>query len=226
MTSNNNDLEKEVVVATAEVEDEEKNRAYLWIIFLVASVFLFLIVVGFSYSIFNNRLDGNKVPICSGVIFNYSDGDGNKSTVSLKNARDLSDEVGKRQSGEGNYFDFNVSGNTKNMLKRYMILLEKDEMLSTISDSDIKVYLTKLHGGMEEELYINVPTFAELEEIVIDGKTYKVLYVNDFSKNDKSKFSDDYIFRMWIKEDADDYYGKSYSVKVHIYTEGVGELCD
>ena len=226
LSSNNNDLEKEVVIAESQIEEEEKNKVYLWIIFLVASVFLFLIVIGFSYSIFNNRLDGNKVPICSGVIFNYSDGDGNKSTVSLKNARDISDEVGKRQSGEGNYFDFNISGNTKKMLKRYMVLLEKDEMLSTISDSDIKVYLTKVHGGMEEELSDHVLTFDELEEIVIDGKTYKVLYVNDFDKHDKNKFSDDYIFRMWIKEDASDYYGKTYSVKVHVYTEGVGELCD
>lgn len=226
MTSNNDDLEKEETVLNGRIEEEEKNKTYLWIVFLIASVFLFLIVIGLSYSIFNNRLSGNKVPIGSGVIFNYSDSDGNKSTISLKNARDLSDEVGKRQSGEGNYFDFNVSGNTKGVLKRYMILLEKDEMLSTISDSDIKVYLTKFYSGLEEEVNIDVPTFDELEEIIIDGKTYKVLHVNDFNVNQETKFSDDYIFRMWIKKDANDYYGKSYSIKVHIYTEGVGDLCE
>lgn len=233
MTSNNNnELEKEVILIEAQTEEEEeKERTYLWIIFLVAAMFLFIIVIGFSYSIFNNSLKGNKVPIDSGVIFNYSDGDGSKNSVNLKNARDIEDEVGKKISGENNYFDFNISGNTKNMLKRYMILLEKDENVSTILDSDIKVYLTRVNGVVEEELFLDVPTYSELEDIVIDGKTYKVLYINEFEEKENhhhnnNKFNHDYIFRMWIRENAEDYYGESYSVKVHIYTEGVGELCD
>lgn len=224
MISNQEEIKEKEIEAEALVE--YRNGIYLWIIFLIASIFLFFIVIGFSFSVFNKRLDGNKVPICSGVIFNYSDSDGNRNSVSLKNVRDISDEVGKRQNGKNSYFDFNVSGDTKKLLKRYMILLEKDDKLSTISDADIKVYLTRLNGTMEEILFENIPTYDQLEEIVIEGKTYKVLYVNEFDKNGNNKFSDDYIFRMWIKENAEDYYGKTYSVKVHIYTEGVGELCD
>jgi len=234
MNSNNNleEAGKEVVLVEAQaLEEDEKERIYIWIIFLVASMLLFIVVIGFSFSLFNNSLKGNKVPISSGVIFNYSDGDGSKNSVNLKNARDIKDEVGKKISGENSYFDFNVSGNTKNMLKKYMILLEKDEVVSSIPDSDIKVYLTRVNGVVEEELVIDVPTYSELEEIVIEGKTYKVLYVNEFDEkqnhhHNENKFNHDYIFRMWIRENAEDYYGKTYSVKVHIYTEGVGELCD
>lgn len=225
MFSRNNKTEEEVILAEPRIE-EEKSKVYLWIIFLIAAVFLFLIVIGFSYSIFSNRLSGNKGPLCSGVIFNYSDGNGSKNSISIKNARDINDEVGKVQSGEGSYFDFNVSGNTKNLMKRYIILLEKDEMLSTIPDSDIKIYLTKYYGSMEKILFVNVPTYDELEDMVIDGKKYKVLYINSFDDESEYKFSDDYRLRVWIKENASDYYGKSYSVKVHIYTEGAGELCE
>lgn len=207
-------------------EEEEKDKVYLWIIFLIASMFLFMIVIGFSYSIFNKTIKGNKVQLENEVIFNYSDGYGSKSVISLKNARDISDDVGKIQSGSGNYFDFNISGKTNGKIKKYMILLEKDEMLSTINDSDIKVYLTKVYGSMEEVLFSSIPTMNNLEEITINGKVYKVLYTSDIKEDSMMSFSDDYIFRMWIRENADDYYGKSYSLKVHVYIEGTGDLCE
>jgi len=154
------------------------------------------------------------------VVFNYSDASGSSSGISLKNASAISDVVGKKLMGEGNTFEFSVNGNVVSPKIKYYVLIETD-VLSTLPSSDVKVYLTSKTGTGEVELRSDVLTVSELKDIQMNGKNYKVLYEKYIDKN--TKFSDDYVLRMWIKENASDYYGKNYILRVDVLAEGVGE---
>lgn len=204
-------------------EEEEENRKYIWLFFIIALLLMLFIVIGFTYSLYSGTISGDVQPIGpdgSNIVFNYSDTSGSHNGISITNAEEMTDIVGKKQIGEGNVFNFSISGDTKNNNIKYYVVLKADQA-STISDKDVKVYLTSKKGNGEVEINSLVPTYDELKDITIDGETYKVLYEKKVTPN--SKFTDEYSLRMWIREGATDYYGKSYSLKVNVLAEGVGE---
>lgn len=213
---------EEEEVQTYYYEEEEEKTSYIWLVLIIAALLLFFIVVGFTFSIYNNLLSGDKDVIhSSDILFQYSDVNGSKNGIHLVNASEMKDEVGKKLTGTDNTFEFSVSGNTRNNPCQYVIVLEKD-MDSTISSSDVKIYLTKVTGGIEEEVFETIPVYSDLEDIVIKGNKYQKLYSVSLPQEDAS-FSQDYILRMWIREGATDYYEKAYSFKVHVLAEGAGE---
>ena len=199
----------------------EEQGSFIWFILIIASVLLFFILAGITYSLYDNTISGTKQPILSNIVFNYSDVNGSGNGIFLRNAREMSDVVGKRLTGTGNSFDFTVSGNVQKKSGQYMIVLETDES-STIRSEDIKIYLTKTNGSVETELFTDVPVYSSLEDITIDGVNYKKLYSVSMDQN-VTNFSQDYTLRMWIREGAEDYFEKSYSVKVNVLAESAGE---
>ena len=216
---NQQDFQKDYI----EEEEYQEDRKYIWLFFIIALCLLLFIVIGFTYSLYSGTIEGSVQPIPpedTNIIFNYSDTNGSHNGISLSNVQEMSDVAGKKQIGNGRVFDFSVSGETKEDKIKYLIVLKAEE-ISTISDSDVKVYLTSRSGGTEVELNNTVPTYEELEEITIDGEKYKILYEQVVDAN--SKFDNYYRFRMWIREGASDYYGKTYSLKVNVLAEGVGE---
>lgn len=199
---------------------------YIWVVLLISVVLLFFILFGFTYSLFGNTISGEKTPIDTdpNVIFQYSDVNGSGNKIAIKNAEALSDEVGKRLIGADYTFDFTISGKAGNTNYQYIILLEKLAS-STLSDDNIKVYLTKVDGTVETEVSSEVPLYSSLEDIVIEEETYKKLYYSQFPvvPVTKSNFSQDYRLRIWIKEDAEDYYSQRFALKLHVLAEKVGE---
>lgn len=204
----------------------EHHQGYIWIFLFIAAILLFFIVVGFTYSVFfDNTIRGDKTPIGTdpNITFNYSDVNGQGNRIAIENAEALSDDVGKRLLGSNYTFDFTISGKLKAKNYQYMLLLE-EVAGSTLSPDDIKIYLTKVNGSMETEVSPELPVFSSLEEVIIEGKTYKKLYFSSLPvlPSTKSRFSQDYRLRIWIKEDAENYYGQRFAVKVHVLAEKAG----
>lgn len=203
-----------------DLEEEEEERRYIIIFFIIALLLLIFIVIGFTYSIFSGGIEGPAQPISAQVVFNYSDISDEENGIHLTNASPIADTVGKKLMGEKKTFDFSISGKNNSKIDiKYYIVLEEDES-SNLESSNVKVYLTSRKGNIEEELMSEVPVISSLQDLKVEGVNYKVLY--DKILPAKQQFFDEYTLRMWIKEDATNYYSKNYSLKVNVYTEGVG----
>lgn len=208
---------------TVHIDEEEEDRRHnIWIFFVIALLLLIFIIIGFTYSFFDNSISGGKQPIDTdaNVIFNYTDTASQGNGIHLKNVNAMSDTVGKKLTGENNVFDFNVSGRTWKTKTKYYVVVEKD-IASTMSSEDVKIYLTKKAGTVEVPLMDNVPTVDSLKDITIKGVEYKVLYERVLPFY--NKFSDSYTLRMWVKEGSTTFYGKNYSLRINIFAEGIGE---
>ena len=208
------ELEKELE------EEEDDDRKYVIIFFIIALLLLIFIVIGFSFSIFGGGITGPSQPISAQVVFNYSDKTGADDGIHLTNARAISDSVGKKLMGDDETFEFSISGNNYSRIPiKYYIVLEEGKN-STLNASDIKVYLTSRKGNVEEEISKEVPLVSSLKKLEVGNISYRLLHQKGVPSN--NKFFDNYTFRMWIKEDAKDYYGKHYSLKLNVYVEGKG----
>lgn len=204
----------------------ENHYGYIWILFMIAAVLLFFIVIGFTYSVFfDGTISGDKTIIGTdpNIVFQYSDVNGAGNQIAIKNAEAISDSIGKRLTGTGYTFDFTVSALVKVKNYQYMILLE-EVAGSTLSKDDIKVYLTKVNGSTETKISSNIPTYSSLETVEIGGTKYKKIYFARIPAIPvtSSNFSQDYRLRIWIKEDAEKYYGQRFAVKVHVLAEKAG----
>lgn len=201
---------------------EEYQGSYLWLIFIIALILLVFIMIGIAYSFYNYTIRGKKEqPILTDILFHYSDLNGSENGIFIEDAKEMNDEVGKKLTGSGNSFEFTVSGNPKSTKSQYTIVVDSDSQ-STISDSDVKLYLTRVQGTVETDLLNQVPVYSDLEKFSIEGKTYRKLYSVILTGNE-GDFSHDYILRMWIRSGATDYYKKNYSLKIHVLAEGIGE---
>lgn len=192
---------------------------FIWLFFGIVLILLLLVVSSITFSIFNGDIEGPETPTDIDIIFNYSNVNDNGPGILITNMEAMSDDVGKKLSGDRNYFDFSVSGNLKNQATKYNVLIKKDAK-SNLNESDAKIYLTKINGAYENALNSTVPTYSNLPSLSVEGETYKVLYSYTYDEM-TTEFSDNYRLRMWIKEDAQNYYEKSFSLKVSILAEGV-----
>ena len=120
-------------------------------------VLLLLVIVGISYAIFAVTNLSNENTISLGQIsMSYTEPE---NALVLENALPMSDEDGKAQS---DYFEFKITthattdaDDSNGLTIPYEIVIDslaRDEGMSSLSTSDIKVYLTKVVGGAEEEV--------------------------------------------------------------------------
>lgn len=196
-----------------------------FIIILIVSTFLLLFVsMGIAFSLYSDvdkiiTPGPGDIPDDDGqIILNYSDYNGVGPGIKLDNARPLEDETGKNLMGVRSYFDFTVSGKTSKNKLRYYILLNKNDV-STLKDNNVKIYLTKMKGNIEEPLLDKVYKISELADKKIENSNNKVLYYVDLDKNLVS-FHDRYRLRIWLSNDAENYYDQTYSINVNILGEG------
>lgn len=163
----------------------------------------------------------DKTPIVDNgnIVFTYSDVDKSGSGISIMNAVPISDAKGKIQTGTGNYFDFFVTATSKKHDLIYKILVNKNQE-STLSNSDVRIYLTSLLGNYEKELVLT--NFDNLETQKINNTEYYVLYQKKLEKG-ISNYSDRYRLRMWVKETAEDFNDKNFMLKVDVVAEQVGD---
>ena len=134
------------------IKENFKKYSTIYIVIL-----LLLVVIGVSYAIFavTNLSDENTINLGQ-ISMSYTEPE---NALVLENALPMSDEDGKAQS---NYFEFKVTthattdtDDSNGLTIPYEIVIDslsRDEEMSYLSTSDIKVYLTKVVGGVEEEV--------------------------------------------------------------------------
>lgn len=133
-------------------------------------------------------------PTIGSVLFSFNEG---SNYINMNNVLPTSDAVGKKLTGDKEYFDFNVSAKIKK--KRGSIVYEISLVPiagNTIKQSDVRVNLTE-NGKEVSVLDSEVNNFSSLPNSSY-RKGAKVIYRNVVN----SKFSGDYVFRMWLSSKA------------------------
>lgn len=175
-----------------------KNKVVTSILLII----LLILVVGVSYATFDFASNTSFNTINSGQIsFSYIEPTNN---VVINNALPMSDVKGKVSS---NYFEFTVTSNVKTNVNDdmeieipYTIDINKisvDSGKTALSDSQIKVYLTRVSGGVETQVV--APTLvSKLINSTYSNKS-KTLTVNThLYKANYASQSTTYRLRSWI----------------------------
>ena len=207
---------------------EHKKKIILSIIALTSIV---LITVGVSVAFFNYAKEGtteNSITTDS-ITFLYTENSKGGKGIKLEDSFPMSDELGKKQQEEGSYFDFKITSKTAmNNAIPYEVTVRKNSESTLEDDSIVKIYLTELTNGIEEEIFLK--KFSELEQTEqINGKDYteKTIYTGKVPSN-SSNYEKSFRLRMWIDENADfsekedgtSNSGKTFQITVNVYANG------
>ncbi len=192
-----------------------KNNFKEIIFSLSAIIVLITIVVAISFAAFNYLGTGEKAnTINSGIInMSYSEPD---NGINLVNALPISDEQGKLLSGSLNVFDFTIEAEiVGNATINYAITAVKGE--STVDDSAIKVYLTKVNNNLES--VVLEPTKISNLSVTTGSESYQpssgeFILFNDSITN---SITDNYRLRMWVSDDYTISNGGTYTLRVNVY---------
>ena len=134
--------------------------------------------------------------------------------IGMNNALPIKDSEGKVLT---NYFDFKVlsyiktkaNDNTQRKLN-YNIVLEPITVNNPLSDSEMKVYLTKIVDGVEESV-VEPTTIDKLNKYILKSQ-------EEIFSNNKAEVVTSYRLRAWIDQDVDTnkLNEKSYSYKFRV----------
>ncbi len=177
-------------------DESKKLSKKFWIIACSICCFLAIfLIMGFSIvnnkkpKVVNEKLKGGN------IVLNYT---GNTSGLTINGMTPTSDIVGIKNNTDGSYFDFSVKVDlNKASNVNYEISIEKNRGLSTINDSDIKIYLEKEVDGTYEKVF--GPT--NFKGITADSKLGSkkgsmILYKNEISKDETTN----YRLRLWMSD--------------------------
>ena len=177
---------------------------------LVLLVFIAMVSVG-TYAIWNSELLTGDSSISTGQIkMSYTE----TNEITMDNALPMKDEEGKVLT---DYFDFQVlsyiktkdSDSTKRKIN-YNIVLEPITVENPLSDSEIKVYLTKVEGGTET-VVVEPTTIDQVSNYILNNH-------EDIFSNNKAEVVTSYRLRSWIDESVDTskFNDKKYSYKFRV----------
>ena len=184
-----------------------KKKASIIIIFVL--IVISILLVG-SYALYNTSLlTGNNSLSTGKVKMSYSE----SNEIKLNNVVPMSDKKGISST---DYFEFKVNTyikTNKKMTMNYNIVLEPldvDSSYIKFSDSDIKVYLTKVDNNTET-LVTGPITIDELNQYVLKSQE------ETFNRNDTER-STTYRLRAWLDYnfDASKINEKTYSYKFRV----------
>ena len=200
------------------IKENFKKYSTIYIVIL-----LLLVIVGVSYAIFavTNLSDENTINLGQ-ISMSYTEPE---NALVLENALPMSDEDGKAQS---NYFEFKVTthattdaDDSNGLTIPYEIVIDslsRDAEMSYLSTSDIKVYLTKVVGGVEEEV-VAPAILSDILYAAGDLLSVSPLYAtSDIHRNAGSEMTTTYRLRAWIDEsvDANKYSDATYQYKFRV----------
>lgn len=207
--------------------EREKNKKIRKreLLLLILLVFLLVIIVfGSSLALFSYFGKGQTYnSLKTGTLnFAYSDAVGGSNGIYIDNAVPIPDEEGKRLFGSREYFDFVITASTTSSPLSYEIIATKGD-ISTLSDDDIKIYLTIINGGNEIETPITakngvVSLYSELHDTKSNDFSGKSIYFETIDPLTGS-YSKRFRLRMWLNNKAydEDYLrGKAFSVRVNV----------
>ena len=190
---------------------ENNKKKILMMIFL--SLFSIAIISLGTYAIWtsaNDLLTGSNTIQSGQVKMSYSE----SNEIGMNNALPIKDSEGKALN---NYFDFQVLSYIKTRANdstqrklNYNIVLEPINVDNPLSDSEIKVYLTKVESGTET-VVVEPTTIEKLNNKVLSSK-------EEIFSNNKGEVVTSYRLRAWIDAsvDTNKFNEKKYSYKFRV----------
>ena len=166
------------------------------ILLVIVSVFLIALISFGTYALWNSELlTGNNNITTGQVKMSYTE----SNEIGMNNALPIKDSEGKLLT---NYFDFQVLSYIKTRANddtqrklNYNIVLEPINVDNPLSDSEIKVYLTKVENGTET-VVVEPTTIEKLNNKVLSSK-------EEIFSNNKAEVVTSYRLRAWINESVD-----------------------
>lgn len=195
---NNEELKVADKVADEILQKEEQEQKRL-LLFVLIFVLLTLFVSFAGFSLFKIKQGSNNNIINAGAVaFSYSE---RTNAISMINTYPMTDEVGKKLSGIGEYFEFTISTrieSAKISNITYEITLTPIENENTLDEKYVRVYLEE-DGNAVLVNKNEVNSFNKLpnSNLTTRGKNSKMLY----KKTVRGKTLTTYKFRMWVDED-------------------------
>ena len=194
------------------MESKSKTKNVVIFLVLLSIVLIAVIVVAFTMFFKEQEKNVKEIVKTGTVSMNY------KSEVNglqLTSITPVANDVAIENRAEGSYFDFSVSSDIdSDTAVDYEISLVKDES-STISDSDIMVYLEKQTSGTYSKVD-NPKQFTPVKKKTNLGSPAKSMVLGKFSLS--ANQVDNYRLRIWVKEGAvitDP--NATYKVRVNVY---------
>lgn len=179
------------------MDSKSSNRAFIIMMSLVSSVLIGLIVLGFVIFSLNGPKIVDEEENGADIILNYSS---NISGLQIRNASKTKDADGILNLKDGEYFDFSVEVILDNASKvEYEISVIKDELNSTISDDDIKIYLEKEKEGTYTKVF-GPSKFKPLKKKSEFGSVKGSMPLLNVKKTNSS--TDNYRLRMWLSDES------------------------
>lgn len=189
-------------------EDKENQKRILILVFIFVLLTLFVSFVGFSIFKINRGTDNNIINAGS-ILFSYNE---SSNYINMINTFPMSDALGKNLSGEGEYFEFNISSRLNS--KKINELTYEISLTPSVSSLDtkyVKVYLEENGKGVSLTSNI-VNYYNDLPESTI-RKGSKLLY----KKTINSKSDNRYVFRMWVSPEYNvDSISRTFSCYVNV----------
>lgn len=189
-------------------EDKENQKRILILVFIFVLLTLFVSFVGFSIFKINRGTDNNIINAGS-ILFSYNE---SSNYINMINTLPMSDDLGKNLSGEGEYFEFNISSRLNS--KKINELTYEISLTPSVSSLDtkyVKVYLEENGKGVSLTSNI-VNYYNDLPESTI-RKGSKLLY----KKTINSKSDNRYVFRMWVSPEYNvDSISRTFSCYVNV----------
>lgn len=195
---NNEELKVADKVADEILQKEEQEQKRL-LLFVLIFVLLTLFVSFAGFSLFKIKQGSNNNIINAGAVaFSYSE---RTNAISMINTYPMTDEVGKKLSGIGEYFEFTISTrieSAKISNITYEITLTPIENENTLDEKYVRVYLEEdgkavLVNKNEVNSFNKLPN----SNLTTRNKSSKMLY----KKTVRGKTLTTYKFRMWVDED-------------------------
>lgn len=174
---------------------KEKKNIKEIIITILSVLILIIAVFGISYSIWTQTFLGSKEnSINTGYIsFSYTESDTN--VIEMNNAVPMSDENGKKLTGNNYMFDFTVSAKYGGVSSiGYEIYATP--INQTLDSQYLKVYLTDQKDQAIPGYESTIPTYNELEDSTMENS--KTIYKSTLNHSGASQ---DFRLRIWVSSD-------------------------
>ncbi len=201
-----------------------KNRELTLSIIGIFSIIF--ITTGITFTFFNYNKQGttDNTITTGSITFLYTEVDKVGKGISITDAFPMSDAKGMDQTGEDKVFNFKITSTTSNSNSiPYEITVRKSKDSTLKDDSAVKLYLTKVDQGGNNETKVILKKYSELKQTKkIDETKYteKTIHTDEVPAN-STQYEQNYRLRMWIDDQTDfsdgDMNNQTFKVTVNVY---------
>ena len=188
------------------MKELSKENKLLMAVFAVLGIICLSIAAAYAW--FNYAKTGTKMnSISSGTItFHYEE---KSQGLTLNDAVPLTDGQGKSQN---KYFEFDVTSRTSSTVSIPYDITVRRSGTGTNMDGIVKVYLTKVNGGVEAPVELLsgkvVVTVSELTQYInsslnIDATKNERKLLTEEVPTNSNNYTETYRLRMWISDEAE-----------------------